>query len=321
MIGNIITLFALVALVVLFAWFTKRAWGSKHKILKWLALVLAGLLTLLFGLIAVVGAKGIVQLYMPYPVAPAQVTVVGTPDQIARGEHLATVLCASCHSMNGELPLSGGNNLAADTGLPLGDIYPPNITPAGKIKDLSDNDVWRILHTGVESNGRLTFMTVVNSRYMSDEDALAVIAYLRHAPAVQNERPPVNFSFLTALFAGAGLLTFDVPSTIPPVSVTSKGPTKEYGQYVTSFMDCRTCHGPTLSADAPPPAPPAPNLTLIVPKWSKGDFFQAMRTGVDRDGHSISPPMPWKTIGKLDDVELTALYEYLHNLAPIVKAK
>jgi hypothetical protein len=74
-----------------------------------------------------------------------------------------------------------------------------------------------------------------------------------------------------------------------------------------------------LTGDAAPPAPPSPNLTLIVPNWSKEDFFQAIRTGVDKTGHQIQPPMPWKTIAKLEDVELAAMYEYLHALPPAVK--
>lgn len=76
----------------------------------------------------------------------------------------------------------------------------------------------------------------------------------------------------------------------------------------------------TLSRDAPPPPPPgAANLTVIVPNWSKEEFFSTMRTGVDNNGHQIRPPMPWKTIGKLDDVELEALYVYLHGLTPIIR--
>ena len=317
MIVNIIALLVLVALVVLFAWLTKRAWGSKRKILKWPALVLSGLLTLLLVLITAVAAKGVYQLYAPYPVAPAQVAIAGTPDQIARGEHLAAVLCASCHAMNGELPLGGGKNLSEDVGMPLGDLYPPNITPTGKIKDLTDSDIWRILRTGVAPNGRLTFMTAVDSRNLSDEDAQAVIAYLRHAPSVREQRPAAEFSLLSALFVGAGLFKMDPPSTIQPVGAPAKAVTLEYGKYVTNFMDCRGCHGPTLSGDAPPPAPSAPNLTLIMPTWSKDDFFQAIRTGVDKTGHQIQPPMPWKTIRQLDDVELAAMYEYLRGLPPI----
>ena len=58
-----------------------------------------------------------------------------------------------------------------------------------------------------------------------------------------------------------------------------------------------------------------------MPQWSQDDFFMAMRTGVDKTGHQISPLMPWKTIGKLDDVELEALYEYLHALTPVLANK
>jgi hypothetical protein len=58
---------------------------------------------------------------------------------------------------------------------------------------------------------------------------------------------------------------------------------------------------------------------VVLPQWSKEQFFQAMRTGVDFTGHQIRPPMPWKAIGTLDDVELAALYEYLHALSPVAK--
>lgn len=320
MIGNIITLVVLVAFVVLFAWLTKRAWGSKHKFLKWPALVLAGLVTLVLALVTVLGAKGMAQLYLPYPAASVQITVAGTTDQVARGEHIASLLCASCHTQNGQLPLSGGNNLAADSGLPLGEIYPPNITPGGKIKDLTDNDIWRILRTGVEPGGRLTFMSFVDTRNLSDADALAVIAYLRTAPAVPEQRPPASFSYLAAAMVGGGLINPNVPSVIKSVTAPEKAVTKEYGEYVVSFMDCHGCHGPTLSGDAPPPSPPgAANLTVVVPQWTKDDFFTAIRTGVDKTGHQIQPPMPWKTIRGLDDVELGAVFEYLHGLTPILK--
>ena len=319
MIINSITVLGLVALVVLFGWLTKRAWGLKHKILKFPAVILAGLLTLLLAVVALVGGKGVFQIYAPYPVAPAQVTVAGTPEQVARGEHLAAVLCASCHSLNEQLPLSGGNNLSKDAGMPLGDLYPPNITPAGEIKDLTDADLLRILKTGVAPNGRLTFMSLVETRHLSDEDAQAIIAYLRRAPSVQEQRPPLTYSFVLMLFTGAGFITPNVPATIQPVASVPKAVTREYGKYVVDFMDCRSCHGPTLTGASAPPLPPSPNLTLIVPNWSKDEFFQAIRTGVDKTGHQIQPPMPWKTIALLDDIELAAAYEYLHALPPTVK--
>jgi mono/diheme cytochrome c family protein len=163
-------------------------------------------------------------------------------------------------------------------------------------------------------------MSFFASRYLSDEDTRAIIAFLRSTKPVEGMRPEMNPSPVLAAFVALGFLNTE-PATLPiqPVSAPTKAATKEYGAYVVSFADCKACHGPTLSGDAPPPAPPGPNLTAIVPKWSREQFIQTMRTGVDPTGHQILPPMPWQEIGRLDDVELTALYEYLHVLTPLVK--
>ena len=316
---NIIIFVILIALVILFAWLVTRAWKSKRWFIKWPGIVLAGLLTLLFALVSFTYGKGLLNLYAPKPVAAVNVTIAQTPEQVARGEHLASVLCASCHSTDGTLPLSGGNDLSNDSPLPIGTVYPPNITPGGKLAQLTDNDVMRILRTGIEPSGRLTFMAAFPVHNLSDEDAAAIIAYLRTAPSIQKETPPAVASPLLVFMIGAGVVKTDAPATIQPVTAPPKAVNTEYGHYVMSFMDCTGCHGPTLSADGGPLAPPgSSNLTVIVPNWSKDDFFKAMRTGVDSTGHVINPPMPWKTIGLLDDEELAALYEYLHALTPIV---
>lgn len=316
---NIITLVILIALVVLFAWLTFRAVRSNKLWVKIVGGVLGVLVTLLLAVVTFAIGKGFFELYRPHPVAAVTVTIEGTPEQIARGEHLAAFLCASCHTQNGELPLTGGNNLSEDSGIPLGDLYPPNITPAGKIQELSDADIFRILRTGVEPGGRLTAMGFFPLRSLSDDDAKSIIAYLRHSQPVAGTRPPLNPSPLLLAFVGLGFIKADAAdSPVQPISAPPKAVTREYGEYIVNLGDCRGCHGPALDGNAPPPAPPgAANLTVVMPQWSKDDFFKAMRTGVDSTGHQISPPMPWKTIGKLDDVELAALYEYLHALTPL----
>ncbi len=323
MLVNFIVLLVLMALVVLLGWLTYRAIRSNKLWLKVAGGVLGGLATLVCLAVTFVIGKGMFELYRPYPVAAVDVAIEGTPEQIARGQHLAEFLCASCHSSNGELPLTGGTNLSEDTGMPLGDVYAPNITPAGKIQDLSDADIFRIFRTGVEPSGRLTAMAFFPVRHLSDEDARAIIAYLRHSQPVEGTRPPLNPSPLFLALYGLGLMKAEAADApISPVSAPPKAATQAYGEYIASFGACQDCHGPNLAGNAPPPAPPgAPNLTVIMPHWSKEDFFQAMRTGVDPSGHQISPLMPWKTIGKLDDVELEALYEYLHALPPITASK
>src|SRR5436190_6840659 len=105
MLASIITLLILLALAVLFAWLVTRAWKSKRLYIKIPGVLFAGLLTFLFALVALVLAKGLYDLSRPYPVASVNVSIKGTPERIARGEHLAVVLCAVCHSQNGQLPL------------------------------------------------------------------------------------------------------------------------------------------------------------------------------------------------------------------------
>jgi mono/diheme cytochrome c family protein len=90
--------------------------------------------------------------------------------------------------------------------------------------------------------------------------------------------------------------------------------------------DCRTCHGPQLSGgSSPDPAVTflAPNLTpggeLIV--WKEADFIKAMRTGTKPDGKSLSDNMPWKSVGKLSDDELKAIFTYLQSLPKLETTK
>ena len=318
MFANILIAFVFVLAAILFGWLAKRAWSAKRWFIRFPGVFFAGLLMLVFALVAIVGGIGLYNVSKPYPVAQVNITLANTPEQIARGKHVADMFCVSCHTLNGQLPMTGGKNLSEDAGMPLGDIYPPNITPGGAIKNLTDNDLFRILNTGVRPDGHVTFMNAVNSRFMSDEDKKAVIAYLRSQPTVTEQRPPLSYSYLAAMLSGAGLIKYDVPNTIATVNAPPKAPTKAYGEYIVNFMDCRSCHGPTLTGDAQPPAPKAPNLTQIVPKWSKDDFFKAMRTGIDPEGHKLSDLMPWQNVAKMDDEELTALYEYLHALTPAI---
>ena len=243
-----------------------------------------------------------------------EVIVAGTPDQIAIGEHLAQVLCASCHSLNDDLPLSGGENLSEDAGLPLGDIYAPNLTPATDLKDWPNTDLFRVIRTGVDDGGRATAMTsIVGVHALSDEDILAVIAYLRQSPTVENETPEFKPTILMALFAGASLIPMDVPATVSVVSSPPVAATREYGKYVFTFMDCASCHGLKLDGNVPPPYPAGPDIRKYFSHWSKDNFLNVVHAfAVSAQPGDV---MPWKDISKMDEVELEALYLYLHEVS------
>jgi len=313
MINIIISIIIVLAFAVLFGWLAKLAWGSRKAFVKWAGLIFGGLLVLILVLAAVLSSKGLYKLYAKNVLVPPDVTVQGTPDQIARGEHLAKVLCAGCHSTNGDLPLSGGKNLSADTGLPLGDIYAPNLTPATDIKGWSNADLFRAIRTGVDDQGRATAMTMVAGPHsLSDEDTLAVIAYLRQSPAVVHATPEFKPNILTALLAGAGMLPLNVPATVSVLSAPPKAATIAYGKYVMTFMDCTSCHGEKLDGVVPPPIPAGPDIRNYFSHWSKNDFFNVVHAfSVSAQPSDV---MPWKHISRMDDVELEALYLYLHQV-------
>jgi hypothetical protein len=59
--------------------------------------------------------------------------------------------------------------------------------------------------------------------------------------------------------------------------------------------------------------PIGPDLNLVK-EWKLEDFIATMRTGTDPGGHELREQMPWRPIGKMDDEELGAVYEYLIHL-------
>jgi cytochrome c553 len=94
-----------------------------------------------------------------------------------------------------------------------------------------------------------------------------------------------------------------------------KSPTAQYGAYILSYQDCRACHGADLTGGVRGQiAPIGPSLQRVK-SWKAEQFIATFRTGRDPSGRQLSEVMPWRTIGRMDDEELTAIYEYLaHSL-------
>lgn len=332
MIGTIVGLVVLAALAVLFGYLAKRAWGSKHKVLKWPGLVLAGLLTLLFVLVFVVALLGTIKLYAPASNPVADIKVAGTPDQIALGARYAG-LCAGCHSTTGKVPLDGSKQdfLAGPGAPPVGSLFAPNLTPAGEVKNWSDGEIIRAIREGVHKSGRpLIIMPSEEFHNLSDADVQAIVAYIRSQPATpnkpQNDTPTNALNVVGALFIGAGLFPTSQQSPITaPIVAPPDGPTAEFGKYLVDNIGCRSCHGADLAGGAPGGfgPPPGPNLTAVVTKWNEADFMKTIRTGVDPTGHALNPDnMPWKEYSAFaTDNNLKAIYAYIHGLTPIDKSQ
>jgi mono/diheme cytochrome c family protein len=250
MLGNILIWIAIVAAVVLLGWLTLRAWHAKRKVVKWGGVIVSGLFTIVLILVSVVMLIGIVKVYSSRNAPVPDLAIVGTSEQIARGQHLAGSFCASCHSTTNELPLTGGVDLGKDFPMPLGSYASVNLTPAGPLQNWSDGEIFRVIRNGIDRNGQVLFaMSGARGRHLSDEDIQAIIAYLRSQPAIANETqtPPDQLNPLALILVGGGAIPEGEPPITQSVGMPPKGPTAEFGEYILSYQDCVLCHSVDLS--------------------------------------------------------------------------
>ncbi len=323
MFGSFLVLLFFVGIAVLFGWLTWKAIRAKKVWVKIVGGLGAGLMTLLFGAIAVVGAMGMASFYFPGAPDAPDLTVAGTPEQIARGEYLVGLSCVGCHSAvdadgvptEGQ-PLTGGFNLSASEGFGfIGDLVAENLTPGGKLADYSDGDLFRVLRYKVNQAGQaLAVMGFLPYHEMSDEDTQAIIAYLRTLEPVETPagiQAGDRVNFIGALMFGAGMLPAGIQGEAT-VSSPPAGTNADYGKYVATFGECRGCHGPDMTGTpASAIGPAVPNPRPLVSSLTQEEFFQMMRSGVRPDGSAFPETMPWQIAATMTDDDLAAIYAYL----------
>jgi mono/diheme cytochrome c family protein len=140
--------------------------------------------------------------------APDPVAGCFAPDhlgQVKRGEYLVELLgCGTCHT-DGALEGApkakrslAGSRVGIAYANPLGDeypgvVYPPNLTPDKEtgLGLWNDQQIEQAIRTGLgqHSGRRLVAMPWQGYRKMTQEDASAVVAYLRSIPAVKHKVP------------------------------------------------------------------------------------------------------------------------------------
>ena len=126
-------------------------------------------------------------------------------DKIVRGAYMIELLgCGSCHTngaFDGEPDMAGGL-AGSNTGIaftnPLGDeypgiVYPSNITPDEEtgIGLWSDLQVTNAIRSGIGRHGDRRIATMPWQGYsrLTDEDAAAMVAYLRSIQPIKNKVP------------------------------------------------------------------------------------------------------------------------------------
>ena len=117
-------------------------------------------------------------------------------DLVKRGEYLAKAAdCMVCHTAPGGPVYAGG--LAFP--LPFGTLYSTNITAdkATGIGDYTDQDFLNAVRRGIRKDGARLYpgMPYTSYTFMSDDDVLAIKAYLFSLPAVDRKNPDNTLIF------------------------------------------------------------------------------------------------------------------------------
>jgi len=317
------------------------------KILKWVGIVIGGLILIFAGFITYVN------LALPN-IEVEEITVDITPERIVRGEYLAhhVMACFDCHSKRHtdiySFPIDfnslGAGAVAFDEklGISVGSFYPANLTPFN-LGDWSDGEIYRALVNGVGKKGNALFpmMPYMNYSKLAKEDIYSVIAYLRTLEPVEAESP----ESVVNSFAFGTVMKLFFPQDPQHQEIPSKNNMLKYGEYITTAASCADCHTPiksgkpildsafaggfeltTLSGKKVRTANITPDKKTGIGNWTKEYFlsrFAEYRDSsiqnkeiTDSDFHT---EMPWIQYAGMSDEDIIAIYTYLMSLKPIEK--
>lgn len=258
-------------------------------------------------------------------------TALANDARVERGAYLmnAVAACGNCHTPFGP---QGPDMSRALAGRLLEDneiwtVYASNITPDMEtgIGGWSDAELIRAIREGVRPDGSVIGppMPINLYRGLSDEDAAAMVAYMRSLPGIRNETP-------------ASVYRVPVPpSWGPPVGRVAAPPPSDvlaYGAYlagpVAHCMECHSAPGPTGAPDlanelgaggmvfrGPWGESVSANLTPFgLADWSDAEIAAAVRTGVSKDGRTLLPPMGYGYYAHMSDGDMAAIIAYLRSL-------
>lgn len=224
-------------------------------------------------------------------------------ESVSRGEYLVHAAgCISCHlSPDGGETLSGGQGLQS----PFGTFYAPNITPdpTTGIGNWTGTDFIRALKHGRAPDNSFYYPALPYRSYrgMTDEDALAIAAWLMQQEPVQSAVPdhdlrPGLARWTLAFWNGlADLSEVNFPAY--------EDPQIQRGAYLARNLGhCGECHTPrnTLGitlydqefSGAPLVDGEADNITRdALAEWSKEDFAFFLFLGIKPDGEFVGGEM------------------------------
>jgi mono/diheme cytochrome c family protein len=303
------------------------------------------------GVVTVIGAGfGYLSLRSPNHLPAESIQVPMTPENIARGEYLFTVLadCDGCHSERDLSKFTApavargrgrGWQLPKELGLP-GDVVAPNITPDVEtgIGAWTDGEKIRAIREGISRDGRPLFpmMPYQGFAKMSDSDVQALVAYMNTLPAVRNPLPRTKLNFpVNYLITGA-------PAPSRNIAAPNKSNKLEWGRYLVTVGGCGGCHTPMEKGEPIPgkefaggepfvvanykavSANITPDNDTGIGKMSEAEFIE--RFHQYKKYNQEGPPattadnftlMPWLSFARMPSEDLSAIYAYLRTVKPV----
>ena len=227
--------------------------------------------------------------------------------------------CAECHGANG-----GGRDFVNDgKGVHLAG---PNITAGGRTAGYKPEDWVRTIRHGVKPGGHpVLVMPSEDYNRLTDADVAAIVAHVRSLPPIKGGEAVIEFPPQVWVLYGYGVIpdaASRIDHSVPPAQPVPAAVDAQHGAYVANM--CIGCHGQHLSGGpipgGPPDWPPAANLTpgegsALTRYADVNQFAKMLRSGKRSDGTAIQV-MPFESLGKLNDVDVQALYEFLRTVPP-----
>ena len=310
------------------------------KVLKMGAILISGLLVVLFAAVLFINFRGIPS----YDVEKLDYTVQLTPEKVMHGKKLAGMLCANCH-MNPETGRLNGTHMR-DAPPEFGEIYSANITQDMEhgIGRYTDGELVYLLRTGIKRNGNYAPPYMAKLPAMADEDIDASIAFLRSddelVQAVNTPAQASKPSFITKLLCNVAFK----PLPMPEGKINRPDTTDQIalGRYLAHNLDCYSCHSADFKTnDFLTPehskgyfgggnkplnrngevvftANLTPDSETGIGNWTEERFVKALKYGLKDGEPALQYPMTPYT--SLTDYEAAAIFKYLKTI-PAIKNK
>jgi cytochrome c2 len=266
-----------------------------------------------------------------------------TPERVAKGQKIASMLCVECHAdESGKLT----GHLLQDVPKEFGKIYSKNIThdPEVGIGSWTDGELYYLLRTGIKRDGQYIPPYMVKFPLAADEDIKSIIAFLRSdnyaVQPAKEEAPMSEPSFLTKFLCRVAFKPLPLPAKEVPLPDTNDA--VAHGKYLaTAVYGCFACHSKdfkTMNELEPEKSEGyfgggnpllnmegkvvySANITFDpsgIAQYSEDDFVQAVKNGRKKDGSMTRYPMKPHT--QLTDTEVKAIYAYLKTVPKISNA-